>query len=166
MSQRIPTLSEATKYAESYILYGDKTKAFHAAFPSSKANPSASNTSASRIHSLSKVRLRIEELQAGLKKQTEEDFNLSVSKIKKMLVTAAAKGLALKTDAQGNSIAVSISGAVSAISEINKMDGNHAATKTDHSSSDGSMTPKASIDASGLSIETLKEIMAAKDAAK
>ena len=38
--------------------------------------------------------------------------------------------------------------------------------QVDNISSDGSMTPKASIDASGLSIETLKEIMAAKDAAK
>ena len=166
MSQANPTLVEATKYAENYILYGDQTKAFRVAFPMSKTKPEHAHTKASLMHKTTQVQQRIKELQSGLKKQTEEEFNLSVSKIKQMLTTAAAKGLKNKTDAQGNQVPISISGAVSAISEINKMDGNHAATKTDHTSSDGSMTPKAGIDASSLSIETLKEIMAAKDATK
>ena len=132
MSQQKPTLAEATKYAESYILYGDQTRAFRAAFPDTKAKPESVNQKASAFHKIVNVQSRINELQAGLKKQTEEEFNLSVSQIKNMLTAAATQGLKHKIDQQGNSVPVSLPGVVSALSEINKMDGNHAPSKHAH----------------------------------
>lgn len=164
MSQQNPTLAEATKYAESYILYGDQTRAFRAAFPDTKAKPESVNQKASAFHKIVNVQSRIKELQSNLKKQTEEEFNLSVGQIKKMLTAAATKGLKNKIDMYGNEVPISIPGAVSALSEINKMDGNHAAARIDNTSSDGTMSPKPAIDASKLSTDALKEIMDASDA--
>lgn len=53
-----------------------------------------------------------------------------------------------------------------AIQQLAKMQGWEAAQKFDHTSSDGSMTPKAAIDASSLSPETLKELMNARRASR
>lgn len=131
MSQGRPTIAEATAYAEEYILHGDQAKAFRAAFPKSKGKPKTINSKASRIHKTDNIQARIKELQKVLKIQSEEEFSLSVSNIKQMLATAAAKGLKNRTDAQGNSVPVSIAGAVSALTEINRMDGNHAPAKTE-----------------------------------
>ena len=96
------------------------------------------------------VQKRITELRSKLKKQTEEEFSITVSDLKKMLVMAARGGLKTKIDAQGNKIPIAIAGSVAAISEINKMDGNHAPTKTDLNINPGEVTPwgevKASVD--------------------
>ena len=96
MSQSNPTRPEATRYAESYILYGDQSKAWRAAFPQSKANPKVVNEKASCFHKIEKVQERIQELQKISKIQSEEEFGLSVGELKKMLATAAARGLAHK----------------------------------------------------------------------
>jgi len=129
VSQANPTLVEATTYAENYIIYGEQTQAWRAAFPNSKAGQKAAHEKASVFHKIGKVQKRIEELRNIAKKQSEEEFSLTAGKIKQMLTTAAAKGLRDKVDQQGNKVPVSIPGAVSALSEINKMDGNHAPTK-------------------------------------
>lgn len=129
MSQARPTDLEATKYAASFIVCGKKSDAFRVAFPKSKATAKSIHEKACKMHKTAKVQARIKELSAILRKQSEDDFELSVSEIKLLLKKAIDKGLKNKTDAQGNKIAVSISGAVSALAEINKMDGNHAATK-------------------------------------
>lgn len=139
MSQANPTEVQANAYAENFILYGDKTRAFRAAFPDSKSKGPAQNVTAFRLHESPKIHLIIEELQKTLKKQSEEQFTLSVGWLKEQLQSAIKKGLEDKEimvsgpDGKRAKVkvggAVSISGAVSAIAEINKMDGNHAATK-------------------------------------
>lgn len=135
MSQANPTDVEATRYAESYIIYGDQSRAWRAAFPKAKAKPESVHSKASVMHKHVKVQSRIKELQALSKKQSEDEFELSVGRIKQMLTSAAMKGLKNKLDQQGNQVPVSIPGTVSALAEINKMDGNHAPTKHAHGGS-------------------------------
>lgn len=131
MSQANPTDAEATAYAENYILYGDQTRAFRAAFPDSNAKPESQHQTASKFHAISKVQSRITELHEISKKHSEKEYEITIGKIKEKLIQAAEAGLHEKIDAQGNMIAHSVSGAVSALAEINKMDGNHAPTKAD-----------------------------------
>lgn len=142
MSQTKASVKEATAYAKSWILKNDMGKAFKAAFPKSKANKASIYTKASKLHKTVEIQSRILEMQESSKKATEEEFNISTSDLKKMLKNAAIMGLKPKIDAQGNRVAHSIPGAVSAISEINKMDGNHAPAKQDLTSSDGTMSPR------------------------
>lgn len=130
MSQNNPTDVQANKYAEIYVLYGVKTDAWKNAFPDSKAKIDHVYTSASLFHDIPKVQQRVEEIRSKLQKQTEEEFSITVSDLKKMLVEAAMGGLKTKVDAQANEVPINISGAVSAISEINRMDGNHSPLKT------------------------------------
>ena len=142
MSQANPTDIQTNAYAENYVLYGDQSRAWRIAFPESKSRPENVHVRASKLHAIGKVQARIEEIRSRLKKQTEEEFSITVSDLKKMLVIAAQGGLKTRLDAQQNTVPNNISGAVSAISEINRMDGNHAPSKQDHSSSDGSMSPE------------------------
>lgn len=97
MSQANPTEAQATAYAENFILYGDRTRAFRVVFPDSKAKNESLHTKAAKLHCLVKVQSRIEELQIILKKQSTEEFTLSVSEIKRHLVDAIEKGLTIKT---------------------------------------------------------------------
>ena len=129
MSQNSPTDMEANCYAEEWVLYGDRTRAWRKTFPNSKATEKSHHEKASVFHKIVKVQTRIKELQSILKEQSEEEFTLSTGELKKLLATAIQKGLKDRTDAHGNKVPVSVSGAVSAIAEINKMDGNHAVTK-------------------------------------
>jgi len=129
MSQANPTDFQANAYAENYVLYGDQSRAWRVTFPDSKTKPESVNVKASKFHAIVKVVLRIEELRTKLSKQTEEEFSITVSDLKKMLVMAAQGGLKGKIDAQKNKVPVNIAGAVAAISEINRMDGNHAPVK-------------------------------------
>jgi len=129
MSQMRPTDVEADTYAKDFIVNGDQTRAFRAVFPDTTALPATVHSKASTFHKCEKVQKRIKTLRDKLLAQSEEEFGLSVSKIKSMLAQAANLGLEIKNDALGNSIPVSIAGTVSALSEINRMDGNHAAVK-------------------------------------
>ena len=125
MSQANPTDFQANAYAENYVLYGDQSRAFRSAFPESKGSMHSVNTKASKFNKLVVVQSRVEEIRSKLSKQTEEEFNITVSDLKKMLVIAAQGGLKTRLDAQQNKVLNNIAGAVSAISEINRMDGNH-----------------------------------------
>lgn len=129
MSQANPTDFQTNAYAENYVLYGDQSRAWRLAFPTSKCKEEVVHINASRLHKIAKVQLRITEINSTLKKQSEEEFSITVSDLKKMLVLAAQGGLKPKIDAQQNKVPNNIAGAVSAISEINRMDGNCAPTK-------------------------------------
>eukprot|EP00914_Ancora_sagittata_P009928 GHVO01018893.1.p1 GENE.GHVO01018893.1~~GHVO01018893.1.p1 ORF type:complete len:155 (-),score=4.96 GHVO01018893.1:375-839(-) len=122
MSQANPTDNEVTLYAESYVLYGCQSTAWRNAFPRAKCSSNNVHTKASLLHKNAKVLHRIEEIRAALKKQSEEEFKITTSDLKKMLVMAAQGGLKKKHD----SFLYNIPGAVSAIAEINRMDGNHS----------------------------------------
>ena len=120
MSQRTPTDYEATILAAEFIKHGDQTRAFKAAFPNSKATDKTISERASKTFDASKVRTRIEQLQTISKKNSEEEFTMSVSELKKVLATVIQK-----TIKSGGSMTA----AVSAVREFNTMDGNHAAEK-------------------------------------
>lgn len=62
MSQTKPTDIEADTYAQDFVLYGDKTKAWGVTFPESKAAPETRWPKASRFHDIDKVRARIRQL--------------------------------------------------------------------------------------------------------
>jgi len=141
MSQRDPTIEEATRYAEAYIKKNDQTAAFKAAFPKSKMKPDAMYVEASKFHSLPKVRLRIDQLSEAAKKKSEEDHGITVSKIIENLAHVAElavkpkkiilDGVPVPDDESGGmgGDPVNLSAAVSAYNEINKVLGFHAAEK-------------------------------------
>lgn len=132
MSQSNPTTIQINKYAENYVLYGDQSRAWRVTFTESKCKPETVHYKASLLHMQEKVQKRILEIRSKLVKQTEEEFNITVSDLKKMLVAAAQGGLKKKgKDKDDNQGLHNIAGAVSAISEINRMDGNHYQYKSD-----------------------------------
>lgn len=147
MSQRVPTAVETTKLAKEFILHGDQVKAWRKTFPKSKAGLDVQYSKASTAFSLTKVQERIKELQALSKKNSEKEFTMTVSDLKKVLATAVKLGCKTKTDAQGNIVAHNLAAAVSAVKEFNAMDGNHAPAKTDLSINPSDVTPWGSIKA-------------------
>lgn len=131
MSQSRPTDIQINTYSENYVLYGDKSRAWRITFPDAKCQPENVHTKASLMYKMTKVQQRIKAIRSTLKKQTEEEFSITVSDLKKMLVKAAKGGLKNRFDAQQNKVLNNINGAVSAISEINRMDGNHYQYKSE-----------------------------------
>ena len=67
-----PTEVQAIKYAESFVLYGDKTKAIRAAFPESKAVPASLSNKATEFHKLVEVQGMIELLHKSITGEAEE----------------------------------------------------------------------------------------------
>lgn len=152
MSQANPTDFQANTYAENYVLYGDESKAWRVVFPTSKCKPKSVHAKASLFHKQIKVQLRIHELRTTLKKQSEEEFSITTLTLKKMLLDTAIMGSKGRYDQQGNIIPINLGATISAISEINRMDGNHAPVKQETFTSD--MTPWSSIKAS---VDKLKD---------
>ena len=130
MSQANPSEKQCTDYAQHFILNGVMGDAFRAAFPDAKCKDSGAHEKGCRLFKMDKIKTRISQLQAISSQNSEKVFEITVEKIKTMLLSAAEKGLSDKVDQFGNVIPVNIAGAVSALSEVNKMDGNHAPTKT------------------------------------
>lgn len=151
MSQRTPTDDEATILASEYIQHGDQTRAFRVAFPDSQATDESQQQRASKAFDTVKVRSRIEQLQAISKKNSEEEFELTVAELKGYLKTIIEKGIAdgETVDNDGNkTIKVgNLSAAVSAIKEVNAMDGNHSPLKTQEINAN-ELTPWSSVKAS------------------
>jgi hypothetical protein len=73
MSFGKPTEVQAIKYAESFVLYGDKTKAIRAAFPESKATPASLSVKAIAFHKLVNVQLMIDLLHKSITGDAEEE---------------------------------------------------------------------------------------------
>ena len=73
MSFGKPTEVQAIKYAESFVLYGDKTRAIRAAFPDSKAIPSSLSTKAKDFHKLVQVQSMIDLLHKSITGEAEEE---------------------------------------------------------------------------------------------
>ena len=125
MSQRTPTDVEADTYSQQYILHGDQAKAWAATFPKSKTTSKTRHEKASIFHKIDKVVARIIELKKISNESSKKKFGTTVDDIKQKLMFAIKRGLDDKFDQQGNKIPISIPGAVSAMAELNKMDGNH-----------------------------------------
>jgi TolA-binding protein len=139
MSQSRPTDAEATAYAENYVLYGDQSRAWRIAFPSSKAKAEAVHAKASMFHRIDKVQIRIEELREKIRIQAEEKFAITTESLQRTLASVMETGLSTKKVAvrdqdgemqiEDTETAQNLSAVVSAVSEVNKMNGNHAATR-------------------------------------
>lgn len=139
MSQARPTDAEATAYAENYVLYGDQSRAFRVAFPNSKGKPESIHQRASGFHKIIKVQSRIDELRETIKIQAEEKFAITTESLQRTLASVMETGLSTKKVAvrdgdgemqiEDTETAQNLSAVVSAVSEVNKMNGNHAATR-------------------------------------
>ena len=127
MSQGNPTQHEIDTYAGEFVLTGNKTASWRKAYPNSKAKNEAVHVSAQKMHNLAKVLVRIGELQAETAEQDAEEFDLSVSQLKKYLSQVIDAGLEIDSlGKRGGLTAVT-----GAIAELNRMNGNHAATKSE-----------------------------------
>ena len=133
MSQSSPTQHEIDVYAGEFVMGGDKTKAWRKAFPISKAKPEAAHVAAQRMHNRSKVLLRIDELRVKTAEKDAVEFDMSVSQLKETLSRVMAAGL--EQDDSGKY--QGLGAANGAVSEFNRMCGNHAATKTELTGKDG-----------------------------
>lgn len=76
MSQANPVKSEVDAYAASYVLHGCQSTAWRKAFPNSKAKSEVVNISASRLHSLPNVQLRVKQLTEKSRIIAEEKFDI------------------------------------------------------------------------------------------
>lgn len=121
MTQSTPTDREADVYAEVFVSTGIKTAAFRAAFPKSSASKTSVNRMAVRVHDDIKVLSRIEKLQKSAVESVSEEFTVTISDRKKILARVAQMGFNKKSPALG--------AVVSAVNELNRMDGSHAAQK-------------------------------------
>ena len=129
MSQSTPTDHEIDVYAGEFVLCGDKTKAWKKTFPKSKAKQEVTHVAAQKMHNLGKVLVRIDQLRGETAQKDAEEFDMSASELKRILKCAIDAGLSGKVDSEGNSAPANIGAAVSAVSEWNRMNGNHAAQK-------------------------------------
>jgi predicted phage tail protein len=133
MSQGNPTQHEIDVYAGEFVLSGDKTKSWRKTFPTSKAKPEATYVAAQKMHNMPKVLLRIDELQVKTASNDADEFDLSASELKGYLRRVADAGL--EQDDSGKYSGLSAT--TGAIAEINRMNGNHAATKQEIAGKDG-----------------------------
>ena len=129
MSQSTPTDHEISIYSTQFVLTGDKSKSWRIAYPRSKANPDAVAVSASRLHNNPKVLLRIEQKRAEIAQSDANDFDISYEAQVKRCLNILALGTKPKYDKNGNGVAQNLAAAQSAINELNKMAGHHAAQK-------------------------------------
>jgi hypothetical protein len=90
MSFGKPTEVQAIKYAESFVLYGDKTKAIRAAFPESKATPPSLSVKAIAFHKLVNVQLMIDLLHKSITGEAEEEALYTARQAIEDLSTAMA----------------------------------------------------------------------------
>lgn len=121
MSQASPTDVEVDVYAQEFIagsFPGDKSKAWRKAYPNSKGSDKNVWEKACTFDKLAKVRQRCEELQGVSRSKAEAVFNLSVEDLQKSLAMVIKKGLVGERP--------QLSAVVSAVSEVNKMNGNHS----------------------------------------
>jgi len=138
MSQRRPTVVEIERFAKAIVLDGKtQADAFRAAFPDSTAKPETAQRNAVLLASLPSVRTRIEELKQQAKEEFQKHFGATLEWKTRMLMKAVELGYSVRIDDKGNEIPNGISAAVSAISELNRMSGDHAPTKSELSGRNG-----------------------------
>ena len=129
MSQSTPTDHEISIYSTQFVLTGDKSKSWRITYPRSKANNDAVAVSASRLHNNPKVLLRIEQKRAEIAQNDKKDFDISYEAQVSRCLKILELGTKPKYDKDGNEVAQNLSAAQSAINELNKMAGHHAAAK-------------------------------------
>ena len=129
MSQRRPTAAELSAYCESYLLQNNMSAGFRAAFPNTTASKDNVSKAAYKFHHLPEVSPMLAKLEGIARKKAEEKFGVSAETITKALAQVLTKGLRSKIDKSGNQIMENPAAVVSAAAELNRMAGNHAASK-------------------------------------
>ena len=126
------------KACKSYVLNGgNKSEAFREAFPYAKKwKPETVNVRASQLFKEDKVQIRVEELQAKAKEIAETKLNITFEQKQRWLKSVIERSLQHEQarDSEGNPIGAfkfNAAAVISAINELNKMDGDHAASKVD-----------------------------------
>ena len=138
MSQGNPTQHEIDVYCAEWILNGgDQSKAWRKAYPNSEMSTENVHTKASVMHKMVKVQSRLAEMQAETAEKDAEEFDVSASELKKILFDTIAEARE-RDPATGKPFALGV--VPSAIAELNRMNGNHAATKSHHTIED--ITPE------------------------
>lgn len=134
MSQTKPTKIECTRYAEAYILYNDKSKAFLSTFPKTKAKPESINAMACEFHKILKVSLMIDELRESLDEDEKHKAKNRIKRKQEILYKVAEYGI-IEEGAQNEDDFIkkqaNPSASVSAVKELNVMDGDQASQKQD-----------------------------------
>ena len=138
MSQGNPTQHEIDVYCAEWILNGgDQSKAWRKAYPNSEMNGDGVKVKACNMHKMDNVRLTLAKLQAETAEKDAEEFDVSASELKKILFDTIAEARE-RDPATGKPFALGV--VPSAIAELNRMNGNHAATKSHHTIED--ITPE------------------------
>ena len=134
MSQGNPTQHEIDIYCGEWILNGgDQSKAWRKAYPRSAMNDEGIYVKACNMHKMDKIQLRISELQAEQADKDSQEFDLSAAELKEYLARIIKAGL----EVDGNGKYAGLSASTGAVAEINRMNGNHAATKGELSGPNG-----------------------------
>jgi phage terminase small subunit len=157
MTGQLELTQKQEAFALAYVETGNAAEAYRRAYDVKAATQhSTVYSAASRLLADSKICARVAELQ-------DQAASLTIYTIKKAFEEyEAARKLAMSNEAKNPSAAVA------AVNGKVKLFGLEAPArvKTDHTSSDGSMTPKPGLDVSKLSEAALAEIMRAADASQ
>ena len=138
-------------FARAYVETGNASEAYRRAYNAENMKQESIAVRACELLAHSKVSVMVSEMRKELAERTMWEREDSVRVL-----------AAIATEDQDAPHAAR----VSAIKEINAMFGYNAPAKVDHTSSDGSMSPRAGLDISKLSTAAMAEILAAKDAAE
>lgn len=132
-------------YAQTVVKNGGKkSDAYKAHYSTSGMSSAAVSVEADKLYNHPKVSLRIKELQESAKKVAEKKFEWSVEDRMKMLFDIAVTCSMSQGEQEDGSLKlVNPTAAISAIDQMNKMTGDHAAVKTKNEHS-GEMTVKRS----------------------
>lgn len=132
--------------ADHYILYGVKSDAYRHAYNTENMKDDTVHRETAVVFGRPRVQMYILERQRGQAKE----FDMQVYEIKKLLATVAARCLKDRTDREGNVVPIDPKAVVQALSEINRMNGNHAPTQ--------SQVMVAQVAASDLTVEEYRQI--------
>jgi phage terminase small subunit len=118
---------------------GNASEAYRSAYDAKKMKPGSVSVNASQLLKSTKVALRVEELQAKAKEIAETKLNITFEQKQGWLKSVIERSLQHEQarDREGNPMGdfrFNASAVISAINELNKMDGDHAANKVDMAS--------------------------------
>jgi phage terminase small subunit len=135
-------------FAQAIVAGKSQADAYRAAYPVSlKWKDESVHPKASHMSKNDTVLARVQELRKTVEKKTLWSIEESVKGLKEIVADDSYKG----------------SERIAAIKELNVMFG-YNKFNIDHSSTDGTMTPKPALDVSKLSAQTMKELLEARAA--
>lgn len=112
------------KFCQQYILTGNASEAYRQAYSTANMKPEAIKVNASKLLKSTNVALTIE----SLREETKKEFTVSAEQKRRMLYELAINCSQVSPE---SGKPVNPTATVSAIAELNKMDGDLAAIKTE-----------------------------------